>query len=194
MKKLVGIIIVIAIIVAGFFLIKDKITHSRAIKKETEISVVDIKNELKEIAELTTYSAEYEGNATIEDSAVLFELKIPFSTHKIEIHYQGVIKVSYNMEDIEVDVDNDSKKIFITLPDDVITDNILDEGNITTTDTNNIINPIGSQEVMDLLEEIKQQELEISTSKGLYDKATAHAKEIIVNLLSKFEGYQIVFK
>lgn len=194
MKKIVGIIIVIVIIVAGFFFLRDRIMHSKAVKKETNISVVEIKNELKGIAELTTYSAEYEGYSTIEDSAVLFEMKIPFSTHKIEIHYQGIIKVSYNMDDITIDVDNDSKKIFITLPDNVITDNILDEENITTTDTNNLINPIGSQEVMDYLEDIKAKELEISTSKGLYDKAQAHAKEIIIDLLSKFEGYQIIFK
>lgn len=161
-----------------------------------DLDDVTVRNELMEIGELMTYSSVYDGTANEEDYRTFFDsnIKIPFTSHKIALVYSGIIKAGYNIEDIKIDVDNVWKKINITLPDNIIVDNNLPVESVQTIDENNILNPIRGDEVCNLLSEIKDKKLREAEDNGLYEKAQNHAKEIIENSLSGFEGYKVVFK
>lgn len=73
---------------------------------ETDKVVVtedEVKLQLKKIEEFSTYSGEYEVTHTENDSrALLDDVQIPMTTNTISITCTGVVKVGYNLNDINV--------------------------------------------------------------------------------------------
>ena len=205
--KLLCLIALVTVFTLAFMWVRDQVkdlftkptvlesVSEKVTPHETVVTNIMVKNELKSIGEVMTYEYTYAGNSKIEDTRELFNtgLNIPFTTHEIGLTYSGVIKVGYKVSDIKVDVNNNSKKIKVTLPENVIVDNNLPEENVQCIEDNNLFNPIESTEVCNRLAEIKTEELKVAEDAGLYELAEDNAKEIIKNLLEQFEGYSIDF-
>ncbi len=214
MKKLTAIVLTICTLaVCGtqiykIYTKKDMYSESLAAVTETvgkfipqekiQITEVEIRHELQKLGELVTCALEYEGKDELSDSKTLWGYDIPGTKHTIDVAYEGVVKVGYEFDDIEIEVDNDTHKIHITLPKPkVICDGVDNETVKTSTETSflsNIINPVESGEVTEHLQKIEAKELDKAIQEDkIFNLAEDSAKEQITALLKSFEelGYEV---
>ena len=121
----VGIVVVIALC----FCIAMKIAYlegrGNPYTNDVEIIDIHIEEKLSAIGELSTYSFEYTNEKRVSNSRKIFEWNIPMTKNEIDIFYSGVIKVGYEIAEIDCDVNNASKKIFVKLPDIQVFDNYI---------------------------------------------------------------------
>ena len=153
-----------------------------------------VMEKLQSIGQLVTYSYEYSNVREIKDSKQIFGWNIPGTTHTIQLKYNGIIKVGYEVADIQVSVDNDTKTIYVTLPEPKITDNYIDMDNLSYAEQNNIFNPISGDEITGELDNIKADALERAENAGIYELAEGNAKAQISGLFEAFDGYSVKFR
>lgn len=168
---------------------------------KVEITETEVRHELSKLGELVTCALEYEGSDEFSDSKTIFGYDIPGTKHTIDVAYEGVVKVGYEFEDIEINVDNDSHKIQITLPKPKIICDGVDNDSVTTkTETSflsNVVNPVESDELTNHLQEIEEKELNKAIEEDdIYSLAEKSAKEQITSFLKTFEdlGYEVTFE
>ena len=148
------------------------------------VTIEEVEAKLKGIAELSSYSGEYTVTYG-RDSARYWLDNI--------IKAGGVVKVGYDMSKMVINVDNDSSKIYIKLPEIQLNDNYVIWDTVTCSESNNILNPIEFSQYEEIVDEIEQMGLEDVESKGIYDNASENIKNIIKAFLSGFKEYEIVY-
>ena len=161
---------------------------------DTGLTDTMVMEKLQSIGQLVTYSYEYSDVREIKDSRQLFGWNIPGTTHTIQLKYNGTIKVGYEVADIQVSVDNDTKTIYVTLPDPKVTDNYIDMDTLSYAEQNNIFNPIKGDEITSGLDTIKAEALEKAEHAGIYELAEGNAKSQISGLFEAFDGYSTRFR
>lgn len=162
---------------------------------ETEkrvVTVEEVKTKLVELDELATYSGEYTVTYGKDETRhFLDDIDIPFTTNSIVINCEGIVKVGYNVSDINVKVDDE--KIYISLPESEVLDNYVIWDSIECDEDNNILNPIEFSQYQELINEMEEKGLAQSEEQGIYDKAEKNVKKIIEEFLACFDGYEIVY-
>ena len=164
------------------------------VSNQIEITNVHVKEKLEAIGQLSTYAYEYTDIKEEKNARRLFDTVIPGTTNEVQIIYSGVIKVGYKVGSIECDVHNVSKKIIVKLPEVQIFDHYIKFDDLQIREENNILNPIATETVMQYFQQIKEEELKIAESKGIYDLAEDQLKVLIEALLSDFSDYEVIFK
>lgn len=164
-------------------------------EKEKRIVTVDeIESKLVEIGELSTYSGEYTVTREADYSRYFIDdIKIPGTKNTVHIECEGLVKVGYNIDDVNIKVDNDSYKIYIGLPEAAVNDNYVIWDTVKCVEANNFLNPIDFAQYQELIDEIEADGLKQSEEKGIYKAAEDNVKKIIVNFLSGFDGFEIIF-
>lgn len=158
------------------------------------VTVDEIETKLVEIGELSTYSGEYSVTREADYSRYFIdEIKIPGTTNTVHIECEGIVKVGYNIDDVNIKVDNDSFKIYIGLPEAAVNDNYVIWDTVKCVEANNFLNPIDFAQYQELIDEIEADGLKQAEEKGIYKAAEDNVKKIIVNFLSGFDGYEIIF-
>ena len=162
-------------------------------KSET-ITVSEVKSTLKELSEFSTYECVYTVNHGKDLSRFIGDdFKIPGTTNNVTLTCDGIVKVGYDINDIGVEVTDDT--ILITLPEKAtVNDNYIIWDTVEVSEKNNILNPIAFSQYETLISEIEEMGLEQAESKGIYDKAEENIKKIIEGFLSKFNNYEIKYK
>lgn len=154
----------------------------------------EIEAKLSEIAQLATYSAEYTVSMSENFSRhVLDDIPIPGTTNTIQIECQGLVKVGYNVQDIVPEVDNESHKIYIALPQIQVLDNYIIWDTVKCFEKNTILNPIDFAQYQSLISEIEADGLKKVEADGIYEKAKEHMELIIRNFLSGFHEFEVKF-
>lgn len=172
------------------YIAEDKFTVAESLLRfDNSVSAIEVKHELLSIGELATAKYAYLGQTYIMEYRSILGLDIPFTSHTIDVTYSGVIKAGYVVDDIEVEVKDAT--IYITLPSPRVLDNYIDT--YVTKESNNIFNPIETNEVSEKLNEVKVAELE-KCRDDAYDKAEKEVKKTILGLLQVFEGYKVKFE
>ncbi|MBR0352394.1 MAG: DUF4230 domain-containing protein [Oscillospiraceae bacterium] len=189
-------IILLAIVIVGLLLgwnyYKEQ-TFKGIIGHDTGLTDEVVMEKLQSMGQLVTYSYEYSNVREIKDSKQLFGWNIPGTTHTIQLKYNGTIKVGYEVSEIKVSVDNETKTIYVTLPEPKVTDNYIDMDHLSYAEQNNIFNPISGEELTIELDTIKSEALEKAENAGIFDKAKGSAKEQIQGLFEAFDGYTVKF-
>ena len=91
-------------------------------------------------------------------------------------------------------VDNDSQKIYVSLPEAKINSNqLMWDSSMECNEKNNILNPIDFEQYQTLISDIKAEGLREAEKNGLYDTVEQNAKNLITNFLGCFVGYEVVF-
>lgn len=154
----------------------------------------EVAAKLAEIGQLAVYMGEYTVEKSVDHTRFfLDDIPIPGTTNTIHLECGGVVKVGYEIAAIVPAVDNDSRKIYIALPEAAVLDNYIIWDTIRCTETNNILNPIDFAQYQTLIGEIEQEGLAKAEEAGIYDAAQANAKLLIQNFLAGFEGFEVVF-
>lgn len=179
--KIASLIVIIAI---GIVVIKNLVAE------ETDMTTI-IRDALQPIGEFATYEYVYHGEEEIEDSKQLGDFKIPFTEHSLQIPFDGIIKVGYQISDIDIQVKG--KEIIIKLPEPEILDNYLEIDYEKIKADNNILNPIEPNELGDWKESEKAERLKNAEEMGIYASAEMSAKEKIRKMLGYIKGYHVNF-
>lgn len=159
--------------------------------KSVEITNAIIEEKLSQIGELATCSFEYKGSQKFSSTREILGKNIPGTTNSIDIIYCGVIKVGYDVEQVEHKLINST--IHFTLPEPKVLDNYIKLDDLHCTDDNNILNPIGSDDVVANFDKIEKEELKRAEAQGIYDKSEAQMILLIKNFFAEFEGYDVAF-
>ena len=157
-------------------------------QEEETITIAIIEEKLDEIAELATAIFEYSGVLTKDNYKELFktEINIPFTKNEIKIQYNGVIKVGYDLEQIDYEIEEKSKKIYMSLPEPSVTDHYMKQDELVFEQKNNILNPISIEQINNYLVSIEKEELLRAEKEGIYKVAEEKIKMIIKNFLSEY--------
>ena len=164
------------------------------IENET-ITATIIEEKLNQIAELATVAFEYSGILTKNNYRDFFktEINIPFTKNEITVEYKGVIKVGYALDSVEYKFDEESKKIYMSLPESEVTDHYMIQDELKFEQKNNLLNPISIEEINRYLINIEKEELIRAEEEGIYKKAEERMKGIIENYFAEFENYEVIF-
>lgn len=158
------------------------------------VTVDEIKSKLNEISEFSTYESEYEvtkGKEYVRH--MLDDIAVPGTANEVTLKCKGVVKVGYNLSEINPVVDPESGIIYIALPEIKVNDNYLIWDTMECIENNNILNPIDFAQYKELATEMETQGLKDAESKGIYAKGEEYVKELIVNFLGCFDGYEVKF-
>ena len=101
--------------------------------------------------------------------------------------------MGYDVEEITIEVDNDSQKIYISLPAPRVLDNYVIWDTVKCQEENNILNPIDFEQYQTLIAEIEDDGLALVEADGIYADAEENMMTIIRNFLSGFEDFEIIF-
>lgn len=155
-----------------------------------DITVNEIKHKLSAIGELSTYSYEYEGEAEMEYDRDWVVLNFLTDT-EIDIEYRGVIKAGISIDQVGIEVDNELMIIFISLPRPQILSNEIE---MTAYDADvDVFGKVDGDDASTLLEAAKMDELDRAIADGLLVEASTNAEQIITDLLSVYDDYEIRF-
>ncbi len=122
---------------------------------------------------------------------MLEDFKLPGSINSITIKCKGIVKIGYDVSDINVKVDDD--KIYISIPEARLNDNYVIWDSVECNEKNNIINPINFSQYQEIIAEIEEKGLEDAKEKGVYEKAEENLKKVISGFLSEFSDYEIIY-
>lgn len=210
-SNVVAVIIIIAVVFgAGYIVGKLPSSEAEATNQsgkegfdlklpgETEkmvVTVDEVETKIMEIGELTSCQGDYTVTKGQDFTRyMLDDIPIPGTTNHIELTCSGVVKAGYNLQDVVVKVDNESKTIYVSLPDAKINSNqLLWDNSMINNEQNNILNPIGFEQYQTMIEEIKEEGLQDAENNGLFKTVEKNAKNLITNFLGCFVNYTVVF-
>ena len=158
------------------------------------VTVEEVEVVLIDISQFSTYSGEYTTTKSAEYTRYFLDnIAVPGTTNTINLECKGVVKVGYDVEDITIEVDNDSQKIYISLPAPKVLDNYIIWDTVKCQEENNILNPIDFEQYQTLIAEIEEDGLALVEADGIYADAEENMMTIIRNFLSGFEDFEIIF-
>lgn len=158
------------------------------------VTVEEVKLELVEIGQFSTYSGEYTTTESAEYTRYFMDdIAVPGTTNTINLECKGIVKVGYDVEDISITVDNESQKIYISLPTPKVLDNYVIWDTVICQEENNILNPIDFEQYQTLINEIEEAGLALVEADGIYEDAEENMMTIIRSFLSGFEEFEIIF-
>ena len=163
--------------------------------EKTIVTVNEVRAKIQEIGELTSCEGSYiVTKGQYFTRYMLDDIPVPGTTNHIELTCAGSVKAGYDLEDIVVKVDNDSQKIYVSLPEAKINSNqLMWDSSMECNEKNNILNPIDFEQYQTLISDIKAEGLREAEKNGLYDTVEQNAKNLITNFLGCFAGYEVVF-
>ena len=158
------------------------------------VTVEEVEVMLVDISQFSTYSGEYTTTKSAEYTRYFLDnFAVPGTTNTINLECKGIVKVGYDVEEITIEVDNDSKKIYISLPAPKVLDNYVIWDTVKCQEENNILNPIDFEQYQALISEIEDDGLALVEADGIYADAEENMITIIRNCLSGFEDFEIIF-
>ena len=173
--------------------ISGKVLRSYADPEEgSVVTEYEIEAALSQIGELTTAEYNYVGITGKTDPRRAFGFDIPLTDNRVEVAYEGTIRAGYAIDDINREIDNENRIITITLPAVTVFSHEIEDTDVAY--ENNILNPIPADEVVDLLEDAKEDELEEAIDAGLYEQAEESARARITDAISSICDYEIVIE
>lgn len=172
---------------------EEKLEEALQLQESLKATDVRLEEKLSQIGELATSVFEYSGEKVIENTRQMMGINIPGTTNRVELVYEGVIKVGYDISLIEYQVDEASKLLRFDLPLPQVLDNYIKLDGLQCKDANNILNPIGSDDIIGYFADIEEEELKRAVDAGIYRQAEEKLQAIITNFMAAFPEYTVVF-
>lgn len=164
------------------------------ISGKTQVTDLVAESRLEAIGEFATYQYVYSGVREKTDTRYLLDrIEIPGTTNYQKYAYSGTIKVGYRVSEMKIHVDNLRREIYVTLPEPTVLSNTIEQDTSVYEQVNNIFNPIRGNAIALMEQDIREEELEKAKAAGLFELAAEHARELITDLLSAFDGYTVVY-
>lgn len=167
-------------------------------RTNSKISGDTIKIGLKNIGELATQAGYFTNVQTIINSREILGVTIPFTQSKYIFSYNGIIKAGFNFSNVNVDKDDEHKKLIITLPEAYILSAQIDENTLKVYDeSKNIFTPLKLEKINQSLVALKEEAKKSAIDNGILESARSNAEILIKGFLSSFldkSQYSIEFR
>ena len=151
---------------------------------------------LRNIGELATQAGYYTSVQTINGSRELFGVTIPFTQSKYIYSYDGIVKAGVDFESVSVTLNDEEKKIVVSMPKAKILDVTIDEKSLVVYDeTRNIYSPLKLNDFNDSLSSMKEEVTEKALHNGMLTAAEKNAETLITGfLMGMLQDDQYVFE
>lgn len=165
--------------------------------QESKITSSLIKNRLEGAKELVTTKYYYTNVGSFENHQDFYGWKVPFTTKKFILSYDGIINAGIDLEEMDVAVEGE--KIILTLPSAKILSHEIDDSSLKVFDEQtSLFNTIKIEDYTSFAKGQKEQLEKDAIKKGLYKKTLEDAQKTLsdlLNLSKDIEGkYQIEFR
>lgn len=199
MKKIIGIVFIIAGLAIGYFCIPSMSKDSPAeilenLKSGNEEAITE---ELSTIAEASVLEYDYTNAASWnENEQFLKKVNIPFTSNVLVMMYDGKIKIGADVSQLGVEVtkngEGDVQKVEVSVPDVQITSHEIDRDSIEfPVEKSSPLNKLKNKEI-DELEETARSEMEENVEKnGTMDEAEKELKKSITGYLQGLYGENV---
>ena len=191
MKKTVNLILLVCCIVLSYLLGYYNGQNKGA--GETQIDVAVVQKQLSELNELATAQYSYTNLATYENHAEFYGYKVPFTTKKFIITYDGVIKAGVDLSKADITVS--PTEIVVKLPKAEMLSHEIDYSSLQILDeTYSIFNRFEISDYNQFsLDQSEAMEAKAAES-DLYQIATSNAEKLITEYFSNLTARPVVFK
>lgn len=149
-----------------------------------EIKLDIIYSEIKSISELATMEYLFTDAAEFSDSRQIKSWNIPFTEKSFILKWDGVIKAGVKLDLVTIDVNQDEKKITVSVPTAEILSYQIDTDSVEVLDEkDNIFNKISVDDKIKFDAATEEAMKQRAIENGLLEKAQANAEEILLRLL-----------
>ena len=153
-------------------------------QKQEELSAIVLQNQISSMSELAVVTYTYTELGQYESSKEFYGVKMPFTTNRFLLTFDGVIKAGIDMTEVKVDVDSDTKTVTVKLPGAEILSHEIDEDSVKIYDEKtSIFNPFTVQDYTSFYVDQKKTVEEKAREKGLLTEAQAQAEHAVRQLL-----------
>lgn len=194
----ISVIVALALIVGGIFVVKDKLSKKAIIPTE-DVEVENIteilEERIKDSSELVTaqYICTYSKQYTSEKEAKKF--KVPFTKKHFIVQYDGVVKAGIKeLNKIKFSAPDENNVIKAKLPNiEIISSNIDHDSLKVLDESKNVFNPITISDTNNAQKDLEKEMKNNALERGLLEQARENAELILKTMLS-CDGYTIEFE
>lgn len=149
-----------------------------------------LKSQINALQELVTQEYIYTNADRRTDNVKwLFNWTRPFSGTSLLVTYDGSIKAGVDLSEVQVVVDEEARKITITLPPSRITDNNIPQDSITVVEVKNgLFNEVTFDDYNTFISEQKVIMENRAIERGILEKASEEARKSIEAFLAPLPG------
>ncbi len=178
---IVGILLGAVLLGGGWLLGK---TSGGGSRENVEISAIVLQNKISAMSELAVVTYTYTELGQYESSKEFYGVKMPFTTNKFLLTFDGIIKAGIDMTEVKVDVDQDAKVVTVKLPGAEILSHEIDEDSVKIYDEKtSIFNPFTVEDYTSFYADQKKTVEEKAREKGLLTEAQTQAEHAVRQLL-----------
>lgn len=142
-----------------------------------------IKNKLVNAKELTTLKYYYTNVGEFENQNTFYGYKVPFTSKKFIVSYDGVINAEIDLDKIKVSVNDNNIKIKIP-PTKILSHEIFEDSLKVFDERESIFNRIDIEDYNNFSKDQKKEVEKNAIKKGLLKEADTSAKRAIEDILS----------
>lgn len=151
-------------------------------KDTTKFSAVTVENRLEGVSELASVSYSYTNMARFENSEEFYGVKLPFTTKRFILTYDGVIKAGVSLKDAAVKVRG--KTVTVWLPESKILSHEIEENSVKIFDEKtSVFNPFTVEDFAAFQSAQKTVMEQKAQARGLLSQAEKKAADSVRLLL-----------
>lgn len=151
--------------------------------ENTHLDAVVLETRLTEIRELAVVNYRYTNMAQFESSNDFYGMRIPFTTKRFILTYDGAIKAGIDLKNAGVEIRD--MTVFVRLPEAEILSHEIDENSVRIFDERaSLFNPFTVEDFTAFQAGQKAVMEEKALDSGLLDEASARARDSVALLLS----------
>lgn len=194
----IAIVIVALFVGTAFFCYTSGVKNAKLVYEATKPKITGaiLKQQIMEVKELTTVEYNYTTMGQFENSTDFYGMKVPFTTKKFIVSYDGNIRAGVDLTSIEIDVTE--TVITVTLPKAEILSHEVDEGSFQIYDEKNgIFNKIKLEDYNRFQIEQKKTMEDKALSSGILTEAYDNAQNIVRNIIqiaTNDNEYKVIIK
>lgn len=145
--------------------------------------------QLQTVQELVSVEYHYTNMGKFENQVDFYGWKVPFTTKRFLVSYDGLIKAGVDLSGATVEVDEVQKSVTITLPESRILSHEIPEDSIQVFDeTRNIFNPITIEDYTGFTRDQKAEVEQRAIDEVLLTGASEKAREAVETLAALLPG------
>lgn len=176
-----GILLCVLVGAAGF--LNGRYTAANS-ETTPELSAVVVESRLTEIRELATMTYSYTNMAQFENSNDFYGVKVPFTTKKFILTYDGTIKAGVDLSRAQVEASGG--EVHIVLPEVQILSHEIDENSVEIFDEKtSIFNPFTVEDFTAFQAEQKTVMEEKAVSRGLLEQAGQKGRDSVLLMMEE---------
>lgn len=194
LKLIIVLIVICGLLVGAGYMLGKRLS---ADNQHEELSAVVLQNQIANIKELGTVTYEYTELGQYESSKDFYGTKIPFTTSKFIITYDGTIKAGIDMNLASVKIDEITQKIEIVVPAAKILSHEIHEDSVKVFDEkNSIFNALTVADYASFYADQKKEVESKARAQGLLSQARTQAKLAVQELVTPVlpEGWELEIK